>query len=176
MQELHATLSSQNLQITCEGTHPFTAVHDVSFRLGKGKTLAIVGESGSGKSLTAFAIMGLLSNNASLKGEIDLLTNNQQYALTQITDNDTWYQLRGKEMGMIFQEPMSSINPIMRIGRQLSESILTHQNVTETQARKMAIDWLRKVQLPNPEKIYNRYPHQLSGGQKQRVMIAIAMC
>ncbi|HXS37958.1 MAG TPA: ABC transporter ATP-binding protein [Flavipsychrobacter sp.] len=176
MQEAHPILSVQNLQIGFEGTHPFTAVHDISFKLEKGKTLAIVGESGSGKSLTAFAIMGLLPGNATLKGEINLFTNNQQCNLTQITDNDTWYQLRGKDIGIIFQEPMSSLNPIMTIGRQLTESTITHQNVTESQAKKMAIGWLRKVQLPNPEKIYSRYPHQLSGGQKQRVMIAIAMC
>ncbi len=153
----------------------FVAVKDISFAVAEGKTLAIVGESGSGKSLTALSLMGLLPKGAAISGSLHLNTNNQTYNLHAV-DNAQWQQLRGKEMGMVFQEPMSSLNPVMKIGKQLAEVILTHQQVDKQTAKQQAIEWLRKVQLPNPEKLYERYPHQLSGGQKQRVMIAMAMC
>lgn len=153
----------------------FVAVKGISFVVEEGKTLAIVGESGSGKSLTALSLMGLLPKGAAISGSLLLNTNNQAYNLHAV-DNTQWQQLRGKEMGMVFQEPMSSLNPVMKIGKQLTEVILTHQQVDKQTAKQQAIDWLRKVQLPNPEKLYDRYPHQLSGGQKQRVMIAMAMC
>lgn len=153
----------------------FVAVKDISFAVAEGKTLAIVGESGSGKSLTALSLMGLLPKGAAISGSLQLNTNNQTYNLHAV-DNTQWQQLRGKEMGMVFQEPMSSLNPVMKIGKQLAEVILTHQQVDKATAKQQAIEWLRKVQLPNPEKLYERYPHQLSGGQKQRVMIAMAMC
>jgi peptide/nickel transport system ATP-binding protein len=153
----------------------FVAVKGVSFAVAEGKTLAIVGESGSGKSLTALSLMGLLPKGAAISGSLQLNTNNQAYNLHAV-DNTQWQQLRGKEMGMVFQEPMSSLNPVMKIGKQLAEVILTHQQVDKSSAKQQAIEWLRKVQLPNPERLYDRYPHQLSGGQKQRVMIAMAMC
>lgn len=153
----------------------FVAVKGISFAVAEGKTLAIVGESGSGKSLTALSLMGLLPKGAAISGSLQLNTNNQTYNLHAV-DNTQWQQLRGKEMGMVFQEPMSSLNPVMKIGKQLAEVMLTHQQVDKQTAKQQAIEWLRKVQLPNPEKLYDRYPHQLSGGQKQRVMIAMAMC
>lgn len=153
----------------------FVTVKGISFAVAQGKTLAIVGESGSGKSLTALSLMGLLPKGAAISGSLQLNTNNQAYNLHAV-DNAQWQHLRGKEMGMVFQEPMSSLNPVMKIGRQLAEVILTHQQADKQTAKQQAIDWLRKVQLPNPEKLYDRYPHQLSGGQKQRVMIAMAMC
>lgn len=153
----------------------FVAVKGISFAVEEGKTLAIVGESGSGKSLTALSLMGLLPKEAAISGSLQLNTNNQAHNLI-IVDNKQWQQLRGSEMGMVFQEPMSSLNPVMKIGKQLAEVILTHQQVDKQTAKQQAIEWLRKVQLPNPEKLYERYPHQLSGGQKQRVMIAMAMC
>ncbi len=153
----------------------FVAVKGISFAVAEGKTLAIVGESGSGKSLTALSLMGLLPKGAAISGSLQLNTNNQAHHLTTI-DNKQWQQLRGKEMGMVFQEPMSSLNPVMKIGKQLAEVILTHQQLDKATSKQQAIEWLRKVQLPNPEKLYERYPHQLSGGQKQRVMIAMAMC
>lgn len=153
----------------------FVAVKGISFAVEEGKTLAIVGESGSGKSLTALSLMGLLPKGAAISGSLQLNTNNQAYNLHAV-DNTQWQQLRGKEMGMVFQEPMSSLNPVMKIGKQLAEVILTHQQVDNQTAKQQAIEWLRKVQLPNPETLYERYPHQLSGGQKQRVMIAMAMC
>jgi peptide/nickel transport system ATP-binding protein len=152
----------------------FKAVNDISFAIGKGKTLAIVGESGSGKSLTALSLMGLLPKGAAVKSSITLAANGELHALTNANTN--WQQLRGKEMGMVFQEPMSSLNPVMKIGKQLAEVIHVHSNASKEAAKQSAIEWLGKVQLPNPEKLYDRYPHQLSGGQKQRVMIAMAMC
>lgn len=165
-------IQATNLKISfCD----FVAVKGISFAVEEGNTLAIVGESGSGKSLTALSLMGLLPKGAAISGSLQLNTNNQAYNLHAV-DNTQWQQLRGKEMGMVFQEPMSSLNPVMKIGKQLAEVILTHQQVDKHTARQQAIEWLRKVQLPNPEKLYDRYPHQLSGGQKQRVMIAMAMC
>lgn len=148
-------------------------VRDVTFSLQRGATMALVGESGSGKSLTALSVMGLLPLSAKLSGSIELNTSQGQYDLL---DDEHLQNLRGKDIGMVFQEPMSSLNPVMTIGRQITESILLHSEANEKQAKEITINWLRKVQLPTPEEIYNRYPHQLSGGQKQRVMIAMAMC
>ena len=158
-------LSVCGLNIAFSGEQPFTAVRDLSFSIDKGKTLAIVGESGSGKSLTALALMGLLPKGAEVSGDIVLQGQNSKNQI-----------LRGKDVGMVFQEPMNALNPVMRVGRQLEEAILAHQNISNTEAKKLAIEWLDKVQLPQPDKMYDRYPHQLSGGQKQRVMIAMAMC
>ncbi len=165
-------LSVSDLSIKFEGTRPFTAVNHLSFQIGKGETLAIVGESGSGKSLTALAIMGLLPKAATSHGAMTLQVAGKELPLT----NSSRAQLRGKEMGMVFQEPMSALNPVMSIGRQLKEAIMQHQAITGAAGKQLAMDWLDKVQLPEPPKIYDRYPHQLSGGQKQRVMIAMAMC
>jgi peptide/nickel transport system ATP-binding protein len=169
-------LAVKDLNISFPGAVTFTAVNNISFELEKGSTLAIVGESGSGKSLTALALMGLLPSTASLEGTIDLNSESNSYTLASLTDNNSWQAIRGQEIGMVFQEPMSSLNPVMKIGKQLTESIITHQDVSKERAKEIAIDWLRKVKLPNPDRIYKRYPHQLSGGQKQRVMIAMAMC
>lgn len=148
-------------------------VRDVTFSMQRGATMALVGESGSGKSLTALSVMGLLPPSAKLSGSIEFNTSQGQYDLL---DDEHLQSLRGKDIGMVFQEPMSSLNPVMTIGRQITESILLHSEANEKQAKEITINWLRKVQLPTPEEIYNRYPHQLSGGQKQRVMIAMAMC
>lgn len=176
MQETDIILSVQDLQITFAGDTPFTAVRQVGFTMGKGKTLAIVGESGSGKSLTALALMGLLPSKAILQGNVHFHTPGHVFALHHLKDKDQWQRIRGSEAGMVFQEPMSALNPVMRIGKQVSEALRAHQDISRAQAKAQAIDWLRKVQLPDPEKLYGRYPHQLSGGQKQRVMIAMAMC
>jgi len=157
-------LSVAGLRISFAGTPRLTAVSNVSFSLMPGKTLAVVGESGSGKSLTALALLGLLPANAEAAGEIRL----QQVAGGAIT--------RGKEIAMIFQEPASALNPIMKIGKQLSECIRLHQRITRKKAKAAAVEWLRRVRLPEPEMMYDRFPHQLSGGQKQRVLIAMAMC
>lgn len=173
MSDSNTILTVSNLRISFGGPQVFTAVEDISFSIEQGKTLAIVGESGSGKSLTALSLMGLLPSNAIVSGNIQLRTKEGVF---EINENTHWNNIRGEKMGMVFQEPMSSLNPVMTIGRQLTETILQHQQLNEKQAKALAINWLVKVQLPQPEKIYSRYPHQLSGGQKQRVMIAIAMC
>lgn len=173
------TISNNNI-LTVSGLTisfgKFVAVNDISFSLSQGKTLAVVGESGSGKSLTALALMGLLPKTATVQGSISLQSADKTYELNGLADDTSWRHIRGQAAGMVFQEPMSSLNPVMKIGSQLSESIRTHQSLSASAAKQQAIDWLRKVQLPSPEKLYDRYPHQLSGGQKQRVMIAMAMC
>jgi len=176
MEERKTVLSVKDLEIVFPGPPPFRAVNGLSFQLQPGQTLAIVGESGSGKSLTALALMGLLPNTAAVNGSIILKTDTSTSELCGLQDAGRWQTIRGKEAAMVFQEPMSSLNPVMTVGKQLLESILTHQTISRQQAKTVAIDWLQKVQLPSPEKLFYRYPHQLSGGQKQRVMIAMAMC
>ncbi|MDI9319479.1 MAG: ABC transporter ATP-binding protein [Phycisphaerales bacterium] len=168
-------LSVVQLKISFPSTQNFEAVKGVSFDLNKGKTLAIVGESGSGKSLIALSIMGLQAKNALVKGCISLLAHEQTILLNELDDND-WQQYRGNVFGMIFQEPMSALNPIQGVGKQIQECILQHQNISKRAAKLKTLKWLAKVKIPNPEKIYYRLPHQLSGGQKQRVMIAMALC
>lgn len=165
-------ISVQHLRIRFEGALPFTAVEDVSFAIGKGKTLALIGQSGSGKSVTSLALMGLLPANAVVSGQMELTGTGN---LTGLRKQD-WPAIRGKEIGMVFQEPMSALNPVKTCGYQLIESIRAHQNLSTKEARALALQWLGKVKLPTPEKLLRRYPHQLSGGQKQRVMIAMAMC
>ncbi len=154
----------------------FMAIKDLSFSLEEGKVLAVVGESGSGKSLTALALMKLLPKNAAIKGKIVYnIGRGEEIVVDKLNEKEAKY-IRGKVASMVFQEPMSALNPVMKVGKQLKESILSHQSISKTEAKKIAIDWFRKVKLPEPEKMYDRYPHQLSGGQKQRVMIAMAMC
>ncbi|WP_276131972.1 ABC transporter ATP-binding protein [Polluticoccus soli] len=170
----HPVLSVQDLSIAFGGEQQFIAVNNLSFSLGAGKTLAIVGESGSGKSLTALSLMGLQPSNARVTGSIELKTERSQELIG--ASSVEWQRIRGRQISMVFQEPMSSLNPVMKIGKQLTESILEHQAISTREAKLLAIDWLSRVKLPYPERIYHRYPHQLSGGQKQRVMIAMAMC
>ena len=166
--------------LTVEGLHiifdgqPFSTVSDLSLALGKGETLAIVGESGSGKSLTALALMGLLPRQARTTGKIQLNTGTPTELATLTPQQASG--IRGNAISMVFQEPMSALNPVMKVGRQLQEAILAHNHISKQAARQQAISWLDKVQLPTPAALYERYPHQLSGGQKQRVMIAMAMC
>ena len=168
------TLSVENLHISFGGDNPFIAVRNLSFTIERGKTLAVVGESGSGKSLTALALMGLLPTAAGAEGNVTLYSGNPgQLTTYNLLKNNT---IRGLETGMVFQEPMSALNPVMTVGDQVREAIMVHQHSTKAEGKTQAIDWLGKVLLPQPAAIYSRYPHQLSGGQKQRVMIAMAMC
>jgi peptide/nickel transport system ATP-binding protein len=147
------------------------AVHKVSFSLAKGKVLGIVGESGSGKSVTSFSIMRLHdSKNANITGEI----NFDKISLLNLSDNEI-RNYRGNKMAMIFQEPMTSLNPVFTCGYQVQEAIILHQNVSKQIAKAQTIALFKEVQLPRPEHIFESYPHQLSGGQKQRVMIAMAL-
>lgn len=152
-----------------------TVVQNISFDLGRKKILALVGESGSGKSVTALAMLGLLPAQATVSGAIHFKPATEIIDLTQLKEKQ-WQEYRAAAIAMIFQEPMTALNPVMRVGKQLQETILQHKKISRTEAKKLATDWLGKVQIPDPEESYNKYPHQLSGGQKQRVMIAMAMC
>ncbi|MGE6220712.1 ABC transporter ATP-binding protein [Nubsella zeaxanthinifaciens] len=146
-------------------------VHKVSFSLERGKVLGIVGESGSGKSVTSFSIMRLHdSKNTEINGQIDLDTVN----LLELSDQDI-RKYRGNKIAMIFQEPMTSLNPVFTCGEQVLEAIMLHQQVDKQTAKAQTIALFNEVQLPRPESIFESYPHQLSGGQKQRVMIAMAL-
>lgn len=169
-------LKVKNLHIQFEGLQPFHALQGVSFKIASGKTLALVGTSGSGKSLTSLAIMGLLPQNAQQSGYIILEEQKGEELILNTLSERQWAKVRGNKVSMVFQEPMSALNPIMSVGDQLAESLLTHNNVDKATAKQNVIAWLEKVKLPQPKDIYARYPHQLSGGQKQRVMIAMAMC
>lgn len=165
-------ITVRNLSIRFEGPQPFAAVQDISFGIAAGKTLALIGQSGSGKSVTSLALMGLLPANAVVSGDMELNGTGNLATLKK----QCWPAIRGKEIGMVFQEPMSALNPVKTCGYQLTESISAHQDLSTKEAKALALQWLTKVQLPTPEKLFRRYPHQLSGGQKQRVMIAMAMC
>lgn len=150
----------------------FNAVRGVSFEVKKGETLGIVGESGSGKSVTARSIMRLLPSPPSFVkgGKIEF----QGEDLSLKTEKEM-EAIRGKEIGMIFQDPMTSLNPTIRIGKQIAESLLKHRGVSKSEAKKEAIELLKLVGIKNSEQRYNQYPHEFSGGMRQRVMIAIAL-
>lgn len=152
------------------------AVNDVSFTLNKGETIGIVGESGSGKSVTSLSTMRLIPNPPGriASGEILFHTDNGIVDLTKATEKEM-RSYRGNEIAMIFQEPMTSLNPVYTCGDQVAEAIMLHQKVTKKEAKQITIELFKKVQLPRPEVIFDTYPHQISGGQKQRVMIAMAM-
>lgn len=167
------TVRVQQLRISFPGQPPFEAVQDVSFAIGAGQTLALVGQSGSGKSLSSLALMGLLPQKARVSGSV-MLPGSDVNLLA--LDEAGWQQVRGRQVGMIFQEPMSALNPVKTCGDQLVESIRTHSKLSVKAAWEKALEWFKRVQLPRPETLLKRYPHQLSGGQKQRVMIAMAMC
>ncbi|KAF0131965.1 MAG: peptide/nickel transport system ATP-binding protein [Bacteroidetes bacterium] len=148
------------------------AVQGVSFGLEKGETLGIVGESGSGKSVSSLAVMRLLPHKQSKVAVESILFNGEK--LHQWNE-DQMRQARGSRIAMIFQEPMTSLNPVLRCGYQVAEAILTHRNISKSEAKERVLELFRKVKLPRPEQQYDAYPHQLSGGQKQRVMIAMAI-
>ncbi|NMM49754.1 ABC transporter ATP-binding protein [Flammeovirgaceae bacterium KN852] len=153
------------------------AVDDISFTIHKGETIGIVGESGSGKSVTALTMMGLLPKpHAYIEGG-DIILNSPGLGPVDVTkvDEKTMRKIRGEDIAMIFQEPMSSLNPVYTCGDQVMEAIRLHRNVSKKEAKQRTIDLFKKVKLPRPEKIFDTYPHQISGGQKQRVMIAMAM-
>ncbi|MFZ4058218.1 MAG: ATP-binding cassette domain-containing protein, partial [Ferruginibacter sp.] len=153
----------------------FSAVKDVSFQLNSGETLAIVGESGSGKSVTALSILQLLSSKASIKGNIIFRRDAQTAIPLHAPSANAKFHYRGKDIAMIFQEPMTALNPVYTCGNQVIESIQLHQHLDKKAAKAATIELFKKVELPNPEAMFNRYPHELSGGQKQRVMIAMAI-
>ncbi|MBS1651207.1 MAG: ABC transporter ATP-binding protein [Bacteroidetes bacterium] len=176
--ELEPLLEVKNLvtQFKTE-TEYVKAVNDVSFTLYKGQTIGIVGESGSGKSVTSLSIMQLIPNPPGkiTNGEILYHTKNGGKVDLVKTRSDEMRRYRGNEVAMIFQEPMTSLNPVIKCGNQVMEAILLHKKINKPEATKLVLDLFKEVQLPEPERIFNSYPHQLSGGQKQRVMIAMAM-
>jgi len=153
-----------------------TVLNDVSFTLNKGEVLGIVGESGSGKSITSLSLMGLLPPQARIvMGSAKTsFSNGESIDLIKL-DEKAFQGIRGNRISMIFQEPLTCLNPSMRCGKQLLEAVLLNTKLKENAAKKKCIDLLVEMQLQNPEKVYNSYPHELSGGQKQRVMIAIAL-
>jgi oligopeptide/dipeptide ABC transporter ATP-binding protein len=150
----------------------FHAIEHVSFSVEEQKTLAIVGESGSGKSVTSLAIMQLIAENGEITdGEIFI----EGQDILKLTRKEVQQSILGKKISMIFQEPMTALNPVIKIGDQITESILEHQQVSKKEARQIALDTLKQVGIPSPEERIKQYPHQLSGGMRQRVMIAMGL-
>ncbi len=149
---------------------PAEALRGVSFTLDRGRTLGLIGESGCGKSLTALALMGLLPDGARVDGAIRF-DGRELHALPELA----WCALRGARLGMVFQEPMSALNPLHTIGRQIAEPLRLHRGLGAAAARAEALRLLERVQLPRAAERLDAYPHQLSGGQRQRVVIAIAL-
>lgn len=152
------------------------AVNDVSFSLNKREIIGIVGESGSGKSVTSLSVMRLIPNPPGKisSGDIIYYKDGKPISLVGLSEKEM-RSYRGNDIAMIFQEPMTSLNPVYTCGDQVMEAILLHQKVSKKEAEKLTLELFEKVKLPNPKRILNSYPHQLSGGQKQRVMIAMAM-
>jgi oligopeptide/dipeptide ABC transporter ATP-binding protein len=174
-------LDIRNLNIEFPEPHsveikrPLPAVRDLSFSISPGEVLGLVGESGSGKSITSLAIMRLLPPQARVSGEI-LFTENGSGARPLTTlDDDSMRQLRGSRIAMIFQEPMTALNPVMRVGDQIAEAVVAHQTISKKEARLRAVDAMNNVAIPDPSRRARDYPHQLSGGMRQRIMIAMAI-
>ena len=154
--------------LTKQRTH---VLHDVSFTIGRGEILGLVGESGSGKTVTAMVISSLMpENKATVTGQV-LLDGEDLLAL----DENAMRQKQGSDISVVFQEPMTAMNPVMRIGPQVEESLRVHTTLSKEERRERALQALRDVDLSNVEELYNKYPHQLSGGMLQRVMIAAAI-
>jgi len=147
------------------------AVNDVSYSLEPGKTVGIVGESGSGKSVSAMSILRLLDGNGYI-AEGEVIFDGKD--LTKLSQEEM-YEIRGNKISVIFQEPMTSLNPVFTIKRQLSEPFMIHQKMKKKEAEAKALEMLAAVQIPNPDAVLKQYPHQLSGGMRQRVMIAMAL-
>ena len=170
-QPTETVLGIEHLSVRFAGT-PVNTVDDISFSINKGKTLCLVGESGCGKSVTALATIGLLpkkstrieAGKALFDGD-DLLT----------CSREQMEKIRGNRIAMIFQEPMTSLNPVFTVGEQVAEAVRRHRKVGNAEARARALEMFRRVRIPSPEKRLDEYPHQLSGGMRQRVMIAMAL-
>ena len=171
------TLEVTNLETSFQSDYGSTrALENISFHIKQSEVLALVGESGSGKTVTSLSIMGLLPSNGKINnGKIILLSkNNEEINILQMTD-DELNKVRGKDVSMIFQEPMTCLNPTMTIGNQITEVILNHKIISKNEANKSMIELLKLVEIPDPNQKANEYPHQLSGGMRQRVMISIAL-
>ncbi len=169
-------LEIKNLKVSFDTIEGIVhAVNDLSFTINKGETIGIVGESGSGKSVTALSIMRLLPTEGKISGNVIYQTpNNDSINLTDLPLSEM-QKFRGNDIAMIFQEPMTSLNPVFSCGKQVAEAIILHKKITSTEARERTIALFEKVKLPRSVQMFDSFPHQLSGGQKQRVMIAMAM-
>lgn len=164
-------LDVQQLRTLFKTDYGQVAVVDgVDFSINEGETLGVVGESGCGKSVTSLSIMRLLAGNGASEGQILFKGNN----LLDISEKQM-QKIRGNDIAMIFQEPMTSLNPLQTVGHQIEEAVLLHRKVSKKEAKERAIEMLKAVGMPRAEEIYGEYPHQLSGGMRQRVMIAMAM-
>jgi peptide/nickel transport system ATP-binding protein len=161
------SLEVRDLVIEVDGRH---VVDGVSFDVPDGSRVGLIGESGSGKSLTALAILGLLPDGVTASGSVQW----DGREILGLPDREL-AELRGDDIGIVFQEPRTALNPIRTVGRQIAESVRIHERVSRRDARARAIAEARRVSLPDPERIVDRYPHQLSGGQQQRVAIAMAL-
>lgn len=169
---MNKILEVKDLSISFKTQHGILkAVREISFDLYKGETLAIVGESGSGKSVTSRAIMGLLAGN-SIHENGSIMYDKKDIMLIP---EDALHELRGTKISMIFQDPMSSLNPIVRVGKQITETLILKLKMPKAKAKQRAIELMREVGIPSPEKRYYQYPFQFSGGMRQRIVIAIAL-
>jgi peptide/nickel transport system ATP-binding protein len=170
---IEPVLSVRNLRVEFATRHNvLCAIDGISFDIAKGEVLGVVGESGAGKSVTGLAVIGLIDPPGRISGgEIHL----SGLRIDNLAPEEM-RRIRGKRIGMIFQDPLTSLNPLYRIGDQIVETIKTHLSLSDTAARKRAIDLLAEVGIPAPEKRIDGYPHQFSGGMRQRVVIALALC
>lgn len=172
-------LSIENLSVDfISGGTQTKALKNISLTVNRGEIVSLVGESGSGKSVTSLSVLQLVPSPPAkyVSGKILFSEDGEQATDLLKKDRYALQNIRGNKIAMIFQEPMTSLNPVMTCGGQVMEALLTHKNLTKEEAKQKTIEWFEKVKLPNPAQVFARYPHQLSGGQKQRVMIAMAMC
>ncbi len=159
-----------------KGQDDFKAVKSLSFNIQKSHCLGLVGESGSGKSVSSLSIIGLLNSSSSTltASSFKICIDNEEIELSSLEEKG-WANLRGRHIAMVFQEPMSSLNPVMTCGKQITEALTHHLDLNQAEAKEKTLELFREVQLPDPNRVFNSYPYELSGGQKQRVMIAMAL-
>ncbi len=170
-----ALLSVNNLEVVFPlRGGPVSAIRDVSFELERGERIGIVGESGAGKSVTAFAILNLISKPGYVASG-SILFEGRDLATLAARDPEAMRQIRGNQISMIFQDPMMTLNPVLTIGVQMTETILAHRRMSRRRAREIALEKLQAVQIPSAQTRLEQYPHELSGGMRQRVVIAIAL-